>query len=607
MKQVRILAALQLAALLATVCAQPVSCQGKITVDPNANRPVAEPSKPKVDERLLQPVTISATYKTVSVIVAELAKSAGIRLLCGSSPADRETRSRKLHVYARDVPLNQLMDSIARVTGFKWKITEGKNGPTYRLITDLKTIADAKALLEKQRLKWQADQVEVRKKAVAEFIKIPDFNEAQTEELRHTNPYLYFMATTPWTRGVMALLRDCTELRQALESGTRLTIRLSELPKPVLEGLVGAAVATDKQFGHSDAPDVSSGFWANRLRDPEKVSVYVKPQKDSPSAHFGLRSIGSVGIACEQGGSLSTDLCDPNSRAVQLSFQGLLTQLELGHHLDVYYDALVQAADQEYLARLDWGEPMPEHQDLPELKRTVKVNLAAEWFEDTLKQLAEDTGMAVVCDDWERIRGVSIAEKEVPLATILDSVSSRLGRVWNLRGPVIEMRDRLWVQKLGYVVPEHIAPALIARLDRSGYIDLADLALLANLNGNQIMNLDREDRLRDLRPWLSPNLNVAIGTIWAPLSDTERRALLDGQEMKLSVLRDRCPEAIEKFQACRPFTKLGKDTTFRITRSPYTEGRGYTYELILSDPSWAKEETIVFITPYETKKPPAGR
>ena len=129
---------------------------GKITVDPNAG-PIVSTSETKqaVDKRLDQKVTYEARRKTVLAIMNDLSAATGITFRAGYNNEDWQVRDRKMNIFARDVPLTELMSSIAHVMKFKWKRAGKEGGYTYRLFMDRKTLLDAEnqRLREEERLR----------------------------------------------------------------------------------------------------------------------------------------------------------------------------------------------------------------------------------------------------------------------------------------------------------------------------------------------------------------------------------------------------------------------------------------------------------------------
>jgi hypothetical protein len=116
---------------------------GKITVDPNGpGSPVAE-SVSDTDARLAQKITYEAKRKTVQAILADLTKLTGVKLHAGYGNSDWQVRDRKMNIFAKDIPLSNLMNSIARVMKFRWSVNHEVDPCTYRLYMDRRTLAGA--------------------------------------------------------------------------------------------------------------------------------------------------------------------------------------------------------------------------------------------------------------------------------------------------------------------------------------------------------------------------------------------------------------------------------------------------------------------------------
>jgi hypothetical protein len=103
----------------------PVFAAGKVTVDPNASgAAVAKPDQDmETDARLARRVTLSESRKCVSTILDDLTKATGVVFKAGYNNNDWQVRDRKMCVFAKDVPLVQIMNSISHVMKFKWSRT----------------------------------------------------------------------------------------------------------------------------------------------------------------------------------------------------------------------------------------------------------------------------------------------------------------------------------------------------------------------------------------------------------------------------------------------------------------------------------------------------
>ena len=93
---------------------------GKITIDPNVPGAESSEDTPKPDTRVAQKITYQARKKTVLAILTDLTEMTGVTLKAGYNNKDWQVRDRKMNIFAEDVPLAHIMNSIARVMKFKW-------------------------------------------------------------------------------------------------------------------------------------------------------------------------------------------------------------------------------------------------------------------------------------------------------------------------------------------------------------------------------------------------------------------------------------------------------------------------------------------------------
>src|SRR3989339_864533 len=132
--------------LMLLIC-QSAGAVGKITVDPNSGSERSATQDSDNDVRLAQKVTYEARHKAVKAILADLSDMTGITLKAGYNKQDWQVRDRKMNIFAKDIPLAQLMNSIARVMKFKWGINVDADPWTYHIYMDRKTVLGADAEL----------------------------------------------------------------------------------------------------------------------------------------------------------------------------------------------------------------------------------------------------------------------------------------------------------------------------------------------------------------------------------------------------------------------------------------------------------------------------
>ena len=113
----------------------------KITIDPNSLDGRAALAKAQAkedisDPRLARKVTYTAKRKCASEVLSDLSAMTGITLNAGYNEKDWQVRDRRMNVFAKDLPLADLMNSIARTMKFGWREDGEPGRESYRLYMD---------------------------------------------------------------------------------------------------------------------------------------------------------------------------------------------------------------------------------------------------------------------------------------------------------------------------------------------------------------------------------------------------------------------------------------------------------------------------------------
>ncbi|MDO8682834.1 MAG: hypothetical protein Q7N50_05065 [Armatimonadota bacterium] len=69
----------------------------------------------------------------------------GVTRRAGASVQDWQVRDRKMNIFAKDLPLLSLMNSMARVMRFTWSKNAKVDPPIYRFYTDRRKISEMTA------------------------------------------------------------------------------------------------------------------------------------------------------------------------------------------------------------------------------------------------------------------------------------------------------------------------------------------------------------------------------------------------------------------------------------------------------------------------------
>ena len=165
-----------LMAVLLAAAAIPCAA-AKITTDPNASAKPPVKSSEKPDPRLSQKVTYQGGYKRLHAVAEELTRQTGVTIRCGSSAEDWRVRDVPLVVCVRDMPLGELLKSIAACAHASLTTDQIANSrpekPTYRLCRtreqehDISSAVSARAEASRKLADWTWD-------TLAAYADMPD-------------------------------------------------------------------------------------------------------------------------------------------------------------------------------------------------------------------------------------------------------------------------------------------------------------------------------------------------------------------------------------------------------------------------------------------------
>ena len=161
-----------------------------------------EAAAPETDTRLAQKVTYEAKRKTVVTILADLSATTGVTLRAGYNSQDWQVRDRKMNIFAKDIPLADLMNSIARVMKFKWSRSENDGVYSYRLYMDRKTLLDADAQKARMEERIQEKFSKKRQKLLDNLEKADSLSDEDLEKMKAEDPASYYTIADPHSKGL---------------------------------------------------------------------------------------------------------------------------------------------------------------------------------------------------------------------------------------------------------------------------------------------------------------------------------------------------------------------------------------------------------------------
>ncbi|MCL5104537.1 MAG: hypothetical protein M1133_10575 [Armatimonadetes bacterium] len=533
----RVLTLAVIGTLALTLVAAQVGAVGKITVDPNVPGVQATKAEPEKDERLAQKVTYEAKRKTVSAILADLSGATGVKLRAGWNEKDWQVRDRKMNIFAKDLPLAQLMSSIARVMKFKWEIGQKDGVKTYRLFMDRKTLLDAdaqKARNDERILKLKAEK---RKKVIDEFKTADSISEQDLAVMKTDRPYMYMMASTGIAGGLGKLIKEVPYLAEALATGQELAISASQLSPDGQEGVRQMMLGFDKFLsilGDEPKTDLSTDFGAATLivnEDPDTVN--------SPT-------LGCFNIR-HNGRNNKMDIPNPDGNLARFFGLAFVYAEDGKRSIKDFSEAQlseIREAASAGMEEFDPGEPLTEHPDDPSLLAKAKIETDSRLLVDIQSALAKSSGFAVVSDSFGKTEcSGRVRKDEAEIKTLLDKIAKSSHYNWNKYKSVLEFRDRSWFKKRSDQIPESRIEAWRQAFVKNGTLNIAQLAQIADLTQEQIkVNIQGDEVLDDRQSGeFSIARNRDILRAYAALTQDERDRLFSPSGLSI---RDLPPDRL---------------------------------------------------------------
>lgn len=586
-----------LALILIAICL-PALAVGKVTADPNASVQTDRSGGASVaasdDARLSQKVTLSESRKTVSAILEDLTKSTGVTFKSGYNNNDWQVRDRKMCIFTKDVPLSQVMNSIARVMKFKWErkpagvsgFERSGNPETwqYRLYMDRRTLldADSQTLREDERVRAKA--TEKRKAALEDYANVDNLSPGQLAALKSKDPLMYVFATTGIAGSMGQMFREVPALSEAMAAGEQIN-------------MVGADMSDQGRLGITRLLG-SIGKLANKLGQGEPgmfdkidpADVTVSLNKDLDRQDNGARQfivLADISIQFSDQGQANFPLMNPDS-AIGHALGNLLAQLTEGQvdpkDLDKKIQAEVEKATPQDLQAIsvDYGEPELQHPEDPALKTKLKLKPDGARLADIQQALAEASSFAIISDSFgkmEQSGTFAFTKDESELGTLLEKLTKVILYNWDKRAAVLEFRDREWFRKRSAQIPEAQVEPWRQAFVKTGTLDLSDLAQIARLDVEQLdLNVGEDEVLgsMDLRSlmWLHRDLLRLYGS----LTEAQRSATLSDAGLDFQTLSAEQYALAEKMLRSRNDKFLrNPDARLKLKITRKQEGKQFHY------------------------------
>jgi len=602
-----------LLAVLLIAAAIPALAVGKVTTDPNTPAAVAasESDEPLADIRLSQSVTYGVSNKAVSVILDDLTKATGVTFKAGVNSKDWQVRDRKMSIFAKDISLGEIMNSIARVMKFKWERSGDDSAPIYKLFMDRKTLLDAEAQRVRQEQQQEAEQAKRRQEGFLQYAKLSELSDADKVKLKTDNPFMYMVATSGMGNSMGAFFGGAPGALDAITSGQRLDLSGAALSPAAQAGLVQAMrQMTDmeaKFSGGKSTRTLPDNFGA----DPSKISISVNNMLDQMRGMpMSGMMLGDITVNYD-GGSMSVPMFDPDSDAAKLIGKAMIESEEQGRGMDEVmkdHAAEFMTIMSKAMKAEAGGEAVNEHPDDPALDAKVTLKPDSQKLPDIEKALADASKYGVVSDCFPIMLPATqspVPLVETPLKDILNKIADGFTYNWDKRGSVIELRDRNWFKKRAAQLPEERLEAWRQELIKTSTLDIDSLAQIAQLDQEQIMANIVPDEV--LRSSLSSYYSARdVLRLYATLSQSQRAALFADTGLDLASFSQDQIAAVDKLIRPKHGSELDANAPIAILcerKSNDNKTYSYSISIIVDGQKGASEWN--FSTPLYT--PPAPK
>lgn len=528
-----------------------------IRVDPNTVPREEQKDFWDLDTRLAQKVTLDARRQTVLAITDDLAKMTGVTLYSGYNSNDWQVRDRKMIIIASDMPLKELMQSIARVMKFKWSRSESEPY-TYRIWMDRRTLLDAEGQAYRAEQKFEELLIKRREVLADKMAEAAGVDPAELEKIRDTDPYTYALAKSGFAGSVDQFFQMIPEAREAFANKSQAWISGDRLTGEAQSVAALMAQSMDKLLPHpvdsTEADDPSGPIQVLRVEfntDPNTSGDPMRRRND----------LGSLTMQWKSGSTTYTKtfwLVDPENSMGKGRGSYLRSLLEKEPGSPDPEPTLTPIDMDEWAQSRkdsDFGEPAVEHtpEDYEIFADDSLKNVRFASVENWISAVSEATGMNVVSD---------YLGKGLSATNTLPSYN------WWQHGNILEFRDRYWFKKRSMQIPESYIAPWREHYKENGTLEIDDLTQIAVLTGEQEryeVNINGDEVLgnESMRQAVFQQLRPLRFYEW--LDKKQRAALLSDDGLSQDALTPEQREYMSNFSRVGDYTEPLKMT---IIRSP---------------------------------------
>ncbi len=385
-----------------------ILAEGKLISDPNLTANKADVEQ-KNNQRLAQKVTYEAKRKAVVDILNDLSKLTGITFYAGYNNKDWQVRDRRMNIFAKDIPLADLMNSIARVMKFKWSISGEADKSTYRLYMDRKTLLDAECQRAREEQRFNEEQGKKRSDLISNMQKLSDLSPTEIEKLKMQNPYLYGLSVSGVADAITIFSREMSLDTQSMSPDSSIKLDAASLSPYSRKKLqLALQKATGCYLRLNSNPKYSQTDLSNISNNVKLVLSSHFSLDEAAEVGNYLSFLGMAGIEINGEMISGSFLRDPSQLIAQVEGKALIRSLE-GTDSDKAWDEELMAVGSDQIATdferkvvASIGEEPVEHKIDPELNMKAKLPLYDDYMllEDAQKLLADAFHISVVSDSF---------------------------------------------------------------------------------------------------------------------------------------------------------------------------------------------------------------
>ncbi len=466
----------------------------------------------------------------------------GVTLRAGYNNNDWQVRDRRMNIFARDIPLSSLMNSIARVMKFKWSKSESDAGVlSYRLYMERKTLlgAESKRLMEEDRVRKR--QIEGRQRFLSALDAAVGMSKEDLDQLQTQSPYVFNSANSPM--GLLPrILADSPSAKQAFLSGEDFALDIDAISPETKQGLI-------ERIGIKSATSGSIAISALAIPTFTEMEVWRGGASAPVIFPYVNTGMGAMRFQLKSAGESCTGAVgieDPKSD---------LTELNLKYNDAIHRNDTSEidrlASETTKVAKseiIDLGEPLVEHSDDPDLSAKVKMNVEGHEFASALASLAYSSGFSVVSDSFDKsYLNLTYHDDQVEIRAVLDRLESVCRYNWERHGSILELHDRDWYRKRAAQVPEAWLEAWRKAFKDKGKLDIDEISqMTAALTMEQIIDNFWDDEIlkqAQIGGWENRDLL----RMYAALDKQQRAAILTDQGLSLDSLSGNGSPAVQAF------------------------------------------------------------